>query len=68
MNAILLCAGFGTRMYPITKDQPKSLLSVAGKPVLDYLMQQLLTFPALKAINLITNQRFYQHFLDWKDR
>ncbi len=39
MIAILLCAGFATRMYPMTHDFPKPLLPVAGKPVLDFLCQ-----------------------------
>lgn len=66
MIAILLCAGFGTRMYPLTENWPKPLLEVAGKPVLDYLMDQLLTFPALEAIHVVTNARFYAHFVAWR--
>ena len=32
--AILLCAGYATRLYPLTRDFPKHLLPVAGKPVI----------------------------------
>jgi len=39
--AIILCAGYGTRMYPLTKDTPKPLLQVGKRPVLDYLMDRL---------------------------
>ena len=67
MIAILLCAGFGTRMYPLTENWPKPLLDVAGKPVLDYLMDQLLTFPALVAIHVVANARFYTHFVTWRE-
>ena len=45
MNCVLLCAGFATRMYPLTRDFPKPLLEVAGAPVLDYLMRQLMAMP-----------------------
>lgn len=67
MIAILLCAGFATRMYPLTKDFPKPLLQVAGKPVLDYFMEQLLAFPGLREIQLVTNARFFAHFQRWQE-
>ncbi|MGW8187419.1 MAG: sugar phosphate nucleotidyltransferase, partial [Desulfobacterales bacterium] len=41
MMAILLCAGFATRLYPLTRDFPKALLPVAGRPVIDYLVEQV---------------------------
>lgn len=65
MVAILLCAGFGTRLYPLTKTQPKALLPVAGKPVLDYLVDQLLSFRGLAAVHLVTNHRHLAHFERW---
>ncbi|MCK4576860.1 nucleotidyltransferase family protein, partial [candidate division WOR-3 bacterium] len=34
MKALILCAGYATRMYPLTEDRPKSLLHVADKPVI----------------------------------
>lgn len=68
MIAILLCAGFGTRMYPLTREQPKSLLPVAGKTVIDYLIEQLATFPGLEAIHLVSNGRFYSQFQAWGRR
>lgn len=66
MIAILLCAGFGTRMYPLTEDRPKPLLQVAGRAILDYLMDQLVEFPELEAIHLASNSRFYGHFVEWQ--
>ena len=65
MNAVILCAGFGTRMYPLTKNFPKPLLEVGGKPVLDYLIEQMLPLPGLESIHIVTNDRFYQHFINW---
>ena len=37
--ALILAAGYATRMYPLTSDRPKALLPVAGKPILDYLLE-----------------------------
>jgi glucose-1-phosphate thymidylyltransferase len=65
MNAILLCAGFATRMHPLTKNFPKALLDVGGKPVLDRLIGQILTFRGLDSITIVTNDRFFGHFLAW---
>ena len=68
MIAILLCAGYATRMYPLTKDFPKPLLPVAGRPVLDYLMAQLLELHDLDSVHIITNDRFAAHFETWQKK
>jgi len=41
MKVVLPVAGKGTRLLPITKHVPKPLVRVAGRPVLDYLMDRL---------------------------
>jgi glucose-1-phosphate thymidylyltransferase len=66
MIAVVLCAGFATRMYPLTKNFPKPLLDVAGKPVINYLMDQLVVLPGLDAIYLVSNGKFYSQFVEWK--
>ena len=66
MIAVVLCAGFATRMYPLTKNFPKPLLDVAGRPVMDYLMDQLAELPGLETIYLVSNGKFYPHFAEWK--
>ncbi|MGU8761943.1 sugar phosphate nucleotidyltransferase, partial [Clostridium perfringens] len=35
MRAILLAAGMGTRLRPLTLDTPKSLIEVNGRPLLE---------------------------------
>ena len=66
MMAILLCAGFATRMYPLTVDFPKPLLPVADKPVIDYLIDQIVLLPEINTIHLVTNAKFYDHFVRWR--
>jgi len=66
--AVLLCAGYATRMYPLTADFPKPLLPVAGKPVIDYLVEQIIDLPEVTHIHVITNAKFIEHFKDWQMR
>lgn len=68
MVAILLCAGFGTRLYPITKKRPNALLDIAGRPVLDYQMDQLCGLEDLTQIHVVVNSRFASHFYTWWTR
>ena len=65
MIAVILCAGFATRMYPLTENFPKALLTVAGRPVLDYLMDQIGDLPGVEAIHIVSNARFFDHFCRW---
>ena len=66
MFAILLCAGYATRLYPLTRDFPKHLLPVAGKPVIDYLVEQILDFKDISGIHVVTNTLFFDLFEEWK--
>ncbi len=67
MRAIILAAGFGTRLYPLTADRPKALLPIGEKTLLDYLIQNLeKNLPMVKEITLMTNARFYLDFFRWR--
>lgn len=65
MIAYLLCAGFGTRMRPLTKETPKSLLPVGNRPILDYLLEELRDWTALEAIHVATNHPHAEAFRAW---
>jgi NDP-sugar pyrophosphorylase family protein len=65
MIAVLLCAGFGTRLYPLTRHFPKPLLPLAGRPALDYLADQLADLPGLQGVHVVTNHRFCGFFRQW---
>ena len=59
MIAVLLCAGYATRLYPLTRNFPKPLLPVAGKPVIEYLVDQILGLPEIECLHIVTNDKFY---------
>ena len=68
MKCILLCAGYATRLFPITKNFPKALLEIEdGKPLLNYIMDQIDNISDIDEIYLVTNDRYYNHFINWKD-
>lgn len=65
MRAILLCAGFATRMQPLTADFPKPLLPVGGVPLLDDLVAQLAASGRFAGATVVSNARFHTRFLEW---
>jgi len=67
MQAIILAAGHATRMYPLTENMPKALLPLRGKPVIDYIIDQLNHISEIENIYVVTNSKFYAHFSKWAE-
>ena len=65
MKAVILAAGYATRLYPLTRDRPKALLPVGGRPLLEHLLERLGETEELDEIVLVTNSRFAGAFGDW---
>jgi len=65
MKLIILAAGYATRLYPLTLNQPKPLLTVAGKPMLEHVIDNLSTIDAIDHAYIVTNEKFTRHFGDW---
>ncbi|MCL2287212.1 MAG: nucleotidyltransferase family protein [Firmicutes bacterium] len=65
MKAIILLAGYATRMYPLTENMPKALLPIKGKPVIDYIVEQINKLPQVDTIYAVTNSKFFPHFSKW---
>ncbi len=64
MQALILAAGFGTRLYPLTRDVPKALIEINGKPMIEYTIEKLKEGGAEK-IFILSNNRFYTDILEW---
>jgi glucose-1-phosphate thymidylyltransferase len=65
MKVIILAAGYATRLYPLTLTQPKPLLPVAGKPIIDFVLDNLAPIGGLDRIYVVTNAKFAGHFQQW---
>lgn len=65
IRAIVLAAGYATRLYPLTLDTPKQLLEVGGRPIVDYVLDALAPVEGLDGIYVVTNAKFAPPFRDW---
>lgn len=67
MKALVLAAGYATRLYPLTKDKPKPLLPVGKKLILDHILQKINDIDKVDKIHIITNDKFYAVFDAWRE-
>lgn len=68
MKALILAAGYATRLYPITKQIPKPLLPIVGKPMIEYILDKISLIDDIDKIFIVTNKKFYPHFQLWQER
>ena len=67
MNVLILAAGYATRLYPLTLDRAKPLLVVGGKPIIEWVVSNLVDVPDLETIYVVTNDRFASDFQAWSE-
>ena len=71
MRIIILAAGYGTRLYPLTKRIAKPLIPVNNKPIVNFLIEKIeklkKVFP-IEDIVIVSNNKFYRAFCDWKKK
>lgn len=65
MNALVLAAGYATRLYPLTRDVAKPLLPVGGRPMVDHIVERINGVPGLRHVHVVTNARFAEAFRAW---
>lgn len=65
MKAVILAAGYATRLYPLTRDTPKPLLKIGDKTILEHILLKLARVQEVEKLYLVTNARFYEIFKEW---
>ncbi len=65
MQVVIPVAGYATRLYPLTKNRPKALLRVKGKPILEHILRKIEKLPDVKGIAIVSNDRFFANFDSW---
>ena len=66
MKALILAAGYATRLYPITNHKPKSLLTIKGKPIIEYIIAKIEQIKEIDQILIVTNHRYIKEFQHWQ--
>lgn len=67
MNILILAAGYATRLYPLTLTKAKPLLDVAGKPMIEWVLDNLAPIPDIDRVYVVTNNKFADDFQTWAD-
>lgn len=68
VKAIIPAAGYATRLYPLTKNQPKQLLRVGSKRMIEHIVHKIEDIPEIDHIFIVTNAKFYENFKAWAKR
>jgi len=67
MNILILAAGYATRLYPLTLTKAKPLLPVVGKPMIEWVLDNLAPVPDIENVYVVTNNKFAADFQAWAD-
>lgn len=65
MKVLILAAGYATRLYPLTKEYPKPLLTVGYRPIIDYIIDKVKDIVEVDEIIVVTNSKFISRFRKW---
>lgn len=65
MKCLILAAGYATRLYPLTENFPKPLLTVGDKTILDWLVDDIDTSGLVDEYVVISNHKYAHHFENW---
>ncbi len=64
-KAIITAAGYASRLWPLTRDIPKPLLEVKGRPIVEHIAAKIAELPDVDEIFVVTNAKFYPKFEEW---
>lgn len=69
MNILILAAGYGTRLYPLTLKVPKPLIPINDTPIINFLIEKVEKLKRkvpIEEIKIVSSNKFYKNFLIWK--
>lgn len=67
LRVIILAGGYAKRLYPLTENRAKPLISVAGKPMIERVLGSLAPVEDIESIYIVTNDKFHSDFRNWLD-
>ena len=67
MTCLILAAGYATRLYPLTENFPKPLLTVGEKTILDWLIDDIDSASLVDEYVIISNHKYAEHFIKWAE-
>lgn len=67
MKAIVLAAGYATRLYPLTRERAKPLLEVGGEPLLSQIVGRIQAVSSVEDVIVVCNAKFAHQFAEWRD-
>lgn len=67
MEAVVLAAGYATRLFPYTRYYPKPLLKIGGKTLLDATVERLISTGDISRVHIVVNNRFERSFRVWQE-
>jgi glucose-1-phosphate thymidylyltransferase len=65
VKALVLAAGYATRLRPLTDTWSKELLPVGGRPIIDWIVDAIEEVDAVDAVHVVTNARKAPAFREW---
>ena len=67
-SALILAAGYATRLRPHIKNTPKALLPLGGTPLIDTILDRIIAAGSIKFVRILTNHLHYPLFEKWRNR
>jgi glucose-1-phosphate thymidylyltransferase len=67
MKALILAAGYATRLRPLTDTIAKPLLPVGGRPMVEWIADRLAEVAELDEVHVVTNARYAPDFARWAE-
>ena len=65
-KVIILCAGYATRLYPLTENMPKPLLPIGNRPILEWILERVEKVDGVGRAGLAARGRLREHALQCK--